>query len=64
MAGEPASLMPAGEVKVLLKRARRRPVPCVIAMTKDRQAVVMLHKRTKPRKLALDIKAKAHVAGV
>ena len=52
------------ELRPLLKIARRRPVTCAVATTKDRQGVVLLDKKLKPRKLAAVLKQKARAGGV
>ena len=56
--------MPAAELKPLLKLSRRRPVSCVIAITKDKQGVVLLDRRKKPRKLMSELRRQAAAAGV
>ena len=61
---DPAELMPAAELKPLLKLSRRRPVSCAIAMAKDRTGVVLLHRRTKPRKLMAELRRQAAAAGI
>ena len=59
-----AEVMSAAELKPLLKLSRRRPVSCAIAMTKDREGVVLLHRRTKPRKLMGELRRQAVAAGI
>jgi hypothetical protein len=59
-----APLMSSAEMKPLLKLSRRRSVSCAVALTRDRQAVVLLHRRLKPRKLLAELKQKARVSGM
>ena len=56
--------MPRDKLRAVLKLAARRPVSCVVVLTKDRQAVVLLDKRLKPRKLAAKLKSEAKAAGL
>lgn len=57
-------VMSAADMKPLLKLSRRRPVSCVVAMTKDKQGVVLLHRRKKPRKLMAELRRQAAAAGM
>lgn len=57
-------LMPPAELKLLLHLARRQALSCTIAMTKDKQGLILLHRRTKPRKLAAELRQKAKSAGL
>ena len=63
-ADAPVPLMSTAELKPLLKLAHRRGVSCAVAMTRDRQATVLLHRRLKPRKLAAELRQKARGAGL
>ncbi len=63
-ADAPAPLMSSAEMKPLLKLSRRRGVSCAVALTRDRQGVVLLHRRLKPRKLLAELKQKARVSGM
>ena len=53
--GQSAEVMGAAELKPLLLLSKRKPVSCAIGMTKDKQGVILLHKRTKPRKLMAEL---------
>ncbi len=57
-------VMSAADMKPLLKLSRRRPVSCVVALTKDKQGVVLLHRRKKPRKLMAELRRQAAAAGM
>ena len=61
---EPRGLMPSAELRAALKKAGRKPASCVIGLTKDRQAVVLLDRLKKPRKLLGEAKAQAKAAGL
>ncbi len=54
---DPRGLMPPAELRAALKRAGRKPASCVIGLTKDRQAVILLDRLKKPRKLLGEAKA-------
>ncbi len=56
--------MPAAELRALLKKAKRRPMSCVIALTKDKQGVILLDRRRKPRKLMGELRSQAKAAGL
>ena len=62
---DPASgIMPAAELKPLLVLSKRQAVSCAVGMTKDKQGIVLLHRRTKPRKLLAEMRRKASGASV
>lgn len=61
---EATEIMSAAELKPLLKLSRHRPVNCVIAMTKNKQGVILMHRRTKPRKLMAELRRQATAAGM
>ena len=63
-AGDAKELMSAAELKPLLMQSKRKPVSCVIGMTKDKQGVLLLDKKVKPRKLLAEAKARARTAGL
>ena len=54
-----AEVMDKAELKQVLMLAKRKPVSCVIAMSKDGQAVLLLDKRVKPKKLVAELKRSA-----
>jgi len=62
--GNGKDLMSASELKPLLVQSKRKPVSCAIGMTKDKQGVLLLDRRMKPRKLMAAMKAKAKSAGL
>lgn len=63
--GEDApGLMDRDELRAALRLARGQPMSCAVALTKDRQGVILLHKKLKPRKLAAKLKADAKAAGI
>jgi len=57
-------LMPAAELRALLKKAKRRPMSCVVALTKDKVGVILLDRRRKPRKLMGEVRSQAKAAGL
>ena len=61
---EVAALMEPAELRAALRLAREQPRFCAVALTKERQAVVLLDKRVKPRKLATKLKADARAARI
>lgn len=62
-AAEP--LMAVPELKLLLAKARRGdPVSCAVALGKDKQAILLLDRKKKPRKLAAELRRKAADAGL
>jgi len=60
----PGGLMSPAELKQALKFAKRKPVSCVIGFTKDKQGVILVDRRKKPRKLLGEVQAKAKAAGL
>jgi hypothetical protein len=59
----PEPIMSVAELKPLLHLARRQAVNCAIAMGKDKQGIILLHRRTKPRKLLAELRRQAKAAG-
>jgi len=57
-------LMPAADLRAALKQSGRKPASCVVGLTKDRQAVILLHRLKRPRKLLGEAKAQAKAAGL
>lgn len=55
---EPEIMSPA-EMKPLLMLSKRQPVNCAIGLTKDKDGVILLDKKAKPRKLIDMIKKEA-----
>lgn len=51
--------MAAAELKPLLNLSKRQPVSCVVALMRDKTAVILLDKKVKPRKLAAQMKRDA-----
>ena len=56
--------MPPAELRTALKKAGRKPAACVIGLTKGRDAVILLDRLKKPRKLLAEAKAQAKAAGL
>ena len=56
--------MTPAEMKPLLRIARRRPVACAVVLTRDRQPVLLLDRKLKPRKLAAMIRQQARNEGI
>ena len=53
--GRDGEVMGPAELKPLLVLSKRQPISCAIGLTKDKQGVILLHKRTKPRKLMAEL---------
>jgi len=49
--------MPPADLRAALKRSGRKPASCVVGLTKERQAVILLHRLKRPRKLLGEAKA-------
>ena len=62
--GDDGEVMSAAELKPLLRLSRRRPVSCAICMTKDREGVVLLNRRMKPRKVMAELRRQATAASM
>ena len=60
----PRGLMALTELHASLKRAEDKPASCVIGLTKSRQAVILLDRLKKPRKLLGEAKAQAKAEGL
>ena len=56
--------MTAAELRPVLMQSKRKPVSCAVGLTKDRQAVVLLDRKMKPRKLMAEFKSRAKGAGL
>ena len=61
--GAPTEIMPAAELKPLLVLSKRQAVGCAIGLTRDKQGLVLLHRRKKPRKLMAELLRQAKGAG-
>ena len=57
-------LMSPAEMKPLLVQSKRKPVSCAVGMTKDKQGVLLLDRKVKPRKLMAELKSRAKSEGV
>lgn len=55
----PDDIMSATEMKPILMKSKQEPVSCVIGTTEDKEGVVLLHKKSKPKKLMTTLKAQA-----
>ena len=54
-AADPTDVMDVSELKQLLHLSKRQQINCAIGLTRDKQGVVLLHRRTKPRKLLAEL---------
>lgn len=61
---EPPDFMAKAKLKPLLKLSRRRPVSCAICFSKDRDGIIFLHKRMKPRRALAELRRKAKALGL
>lgn len=66
MAGKDAAeqVMEPGRLKPLLMLSKREPVNCAVALTKDKDGVILLDKKRKPRGVAADLKKRAAAASI
>jgi hypothetical protein len=64
-AGNPDDIMSPADMKPILAHARHAgPVSCVIALTKEKDGVILLDKRKKPKQLLAELKKQAASAGL
>ena len=57
-------IMSRDEMKPLLLLSKREPVSCAVGLTRDKQGTLLLHRKTKPRKLMAELKRQATAAGL
>ena len=59
-------LMPPADLRAALKKAdtRGKPSSCVVGLTRDKQAVILVDHLPKPRKLLASVKAQGQAAGL
>ncbi len=55
----PDDIMASAEFKPILMKSKQEPVSCALALTAEKEGVLLLHKKTKPRKLMGSLKAEA-----
>lgn len=61
----PDDIMSPADMKPILAQAKRgNPASCAIGLTKDKEGVVLLDKRKKPKKLMAELKKQAAGAGL
>jgi outer membrane protein OmpA-like peptidoglycan-associated protein len=58
------TIMSPAEMKPLLMLSKHQPVSAVVGMTKDKDGVILLSRRLKPKKLLVQLKADARKAKV
>jgi hypothetical protein len=64
-AGSADDIMSPADMKPILAHARHAgPVSCVIALTKEKDGVILLDKRKKPKQLLAELKKQAAAAGL
>ena len=64
-AAGPDDIMSPGEMKPILALARRgNPASCAIGLTKDKEGVILLDKRRKPKQLLAEMKKQAASLGL
>lgn len=62
---DPGEIMKPAEIKAILAQARRgNPASCAIALTKEKDSVILLDKRKKPKAVLGDLKKAASSAGI
>jgi hypothetical protein len=61
----PDAIMAPAEMKPILALSKRgTPISCAIALTKEKEGVILLHKKLKPKKLLAELKKEAADAGL
>lgn len=55
----PDDIMSLAEIKPMLLKSKQEPVSCALALTSDKEGVLLLHKKTKPRALLGALKSEA-----
>jgi hypothetical protein len=64
-AAGPDAIMAPAEMKPILALSKRgTPISCAIALTKEKEGVILLHKKLKPKKLLAELKKEAADAGL
>jgi predicted RecB family endonuclease len=64
-AAGPDAIMAPAEMKPILALSKRgTPISCAIALTKEKEGVILLHKKLKPKKLLAVLKKEAADAGL
>src|SRR5271166_708756 len=64
-AASPDDIMKPADMRAILAQAKRgNPASCAIALTKDKDGVILLDKRKKPKKLAVELKKTAGGIGL
>jgi len=58
------TIMSPTEMKPLLMLSKHQPVSAVVGMTRDKEGVILLSRRLKPKKLLVQLKADARKAKV
>jgi hypothetical protein len=64
VAGPDAIMAPAEMKPILALSKRGMPISCAIALTKEKEGVILLHKKLKPKKLLAELKKEAADAGL
>jgi hypothetical protein len=61
----PDAIMAPAEMKPILALSKRgMPISCAIALTKEKEGVILLHRKLKPKKLLAELKKEAADAGL
>ena len=64
-AAGPDAIMAPAEMKPILALSKRgTPISCAIALTKEKEGVILLHRKLKPKKLLAELKKEAADAGL
>jgi hypothetical protein len=64
-AAGPDAIMAPAEMKPILALSKRgTPISCAIALTKEKEGVILLHRKLKPKKLLAELKKEATDAGL
>jgi hypothetical protein len=64
-AGGPDAILAPAEMKPILALSKRgKPISCAIGLTKEKECVILLHKKLKPKGLLSELKKEAAAAGL
>lgn len=58
------AIMPAAAMRPLLNTSKQKPVSCAVALTKDKDAILLLHRTMRPRKVMAELRKQASAAKV
>lgn len=57
-------IMPTAALRLLLATSKQKPVGCAVALTKDKEAILLLHRTMRPKKVMAELRKQAAAAKV